>query len=203
MGTVISDMERLVILTLLVGSALAGYHDMGYCGDKDSVRDFDPEKFTGRWYEMFRYPSGKDVSDIDFNNICETVDNGIYNATFYNAFHAYVAIENEPDVDHPGQYRYNGTLFLFENIHDEIPLQTEQIIATDYDNFAVFYRCVTHYKDYQTDWRTQWLRIMTRTIYPSDGVLANATAAIEAQGLNLDPLIPVAQGDEGSDCRYP
>merc|ERR1719309_418489 len=209
-------MERFVILALFLGLSLAGHHDMGFCRDKDSVRDFDPEKFTGRWYELFRYPSGKDIHDIDYNNLCQTADNSMFNATFFNAtmagvsnstgdfhaLHAYVAIENEPIPEQPGHYRYNGTLFLFESIDDELPMQTEQIIATDYENFAVFYRCVTHYKDYQPDWRTQWLRIMTRTIYPADGVVKKALDAATSQGLDVEPLVPVQQGDEGIDCPY-
>ena len=42
---------------------------------------------------------------------------------------------------------FNGTLSLYMKQTDPYPAQTDLVLDTDYTNYAILYRCVTHTND--------------------------------------------------------
>jgi len=203
----------LMALSLFLAATHGSHHDLGPCPtDVGPMQHFDPVLFRGRWFEAMRYPSGNDTTDMDYNNNCQTIYNVPWNDTFYfgtvegqrngteklNTLKMWVGLE----VVSEDPLQFNGTLTAYEDRDGTVFLQQNLVLDTDYDNYAIFYRCVTHVSNYEATLRQRWVRIFTKKMTPS-----NATAIIrEAKQILRSKNIPheiLEEVKQGKDCIYP
>jgi len=168
----------------------------GPCPAYQLVQDFDLTKFFGKWHGYSTYPlpsyrAKKNCSTVFYSD--GRVPGGlptinVINRGFSNETGVYGRIVGTAVAPNPAV----PAALIVSFPSSRRPVSTTpnyNVIGTDYDNFALVYKC----KSLPGNTKQDYLAILTRVRQPSQEVVDQALAGIESQGIDASKLVQKVQ----------
>ncbi|XP_063992620.1 apolipoprotein D-like [Diachasmimorpha longicaudata] len=172
-------MLTVTLALSLLGIVGAQVPSLGFCPNVETIPTFEVEKYTGKWYEQFRY-----FAIFELGGKCVTAnyslnDDGtvkVVNAQVNSLTGSPSSIEGSArivDANDPGKLEVRFSLSPVKGSY--------WILDTDYESYSAVWSCQGFLIA-----NTKFAWILTRDRNPSEAVIDKAKDAFRKYGINVD-----------------
>ncbi|KAK7073570.1 hypothetical protein SK128_002429 [Halocaridina rubra] len=182
-------MSTLALLSSGHAMAYGGRHlSIGECPNITEKYDFEPIQYTGRWFELQRYPVYYERNEDCVNAVYTDLGNG------------YIEVYNWARVISGGYSNITGKAHLIAPgvllvEFEGYPAGEYHVLDTDYEQFSCVYNFVQ-----QGEVRVQDAWILSRTMVMQENTFSHAMQVFVDNGIDISIFDATYQGD---DCPYP
>ena len=192
-------MKSIAILSLAVLDTVSSRMSIGKCPEPENVTNLDKARYAGMWYGIERDPMTPMLVSADCNYKKFTVDsNGDldlwYQAYYWTMMFSYGGIGGKMYCEPGNKKTCEGTMESFSTERSPI-----SVLATDYDNYAISFRC----SEMMGFVRNDYIQISGRETTMSDAILAEAKRVIAQKlpDIDIDSQV-LYKTKQGGDCKY-
>ena len=184
-------MKTLGLVILMMGLQWTeARREQGRCVDSPLEPNFEPEKYTGVWYETMRDRETQNAK-VD----CVQANYGINADGSISVVDAYYNKDKDTFGGVSGSIRFDGAKGRIK--FPWFPSGNYFVVATDYTSFTIVYNCRSCLLNrHETAW------ILTREKNPPHEVIVNALKLLKER-LPVYQLSDFYITKQGGDCKYP